>query len=295
MKEMSKRRDPVGRSLLAGLLLTAAWWSAGCGLFAGYAPEEAPVHRGRAAAVSVPVPDSLRVVSWNIQYGEAVGTALDELRAHPRLANPDLLLVQEIAPEDAALLADSLGLNHVYRAAAVHPHHAELFGNAVLSRWPIVAHEVEVLPHPTPLTGHRRIAVAATVDLGPRGELVAVSVHTATVIMDQENRFDQAAAVFDSLGLGDRPAVVARDFNTITDYEVTLLRRVGRKHGLTHVRLPAGPTISSSLRKLSGQQFALDHILLRGLEAGARGVVRTTTASDHYPVWAVIALPAKEK
>jgi endonuclease/exonuclease/phosphatase family metal-dependent hydrolase len=38
--------------------------------------------------------------------------------------------------------------------------------------------------------------------------------------------------------------------------------------------------------------MVLDHVLVRGLAAGARGVVRTATASDHYPVWAVVARPA---
>lgn len=295
MKKRSGQRIPAGRGLLAGLLLAAAWWCAGCGLLAGYAPEEVPVHRGRAAAVQSVVPDSLRVVSWNIQYGEAVETALEELQAHPRLADPDLLLVQELDPAGAALLADSLGLDYVYRPASVHPHHARLFGNAVLSRWPIVDHGLEILPHPSPGSGHRRIAVSATVDLGARGELVAVSVHTATVIMEPDKRLAQAAAVFDSLGLDDRPAVVAGDFNTVSDYDATLLRRMGRKLGFEYVRLPAGPTVESGLGKLSGQQLVLDHILVRGLAPGARGVVRSTTASDHYPVWAVVALPPKEE
>lgn len=294
MTKRTGQRFPVRRALFATLLPAVAWLAGGCGLFAGYAPEEVPVHRGRAAVASPAVPDSLRLVCWNIQYGNEVGKALAELRAHPRLRDPDLLLVQELDPEGAALLADSLGLHHVYRAASVSPHHARLFGNAVLSRWPIVDHGLEVLPHPTPVSGHRRIAVAATVDLGERGELVAVSVHTATIIMEPDRRLAQAAATLDSLDLQGRPAVVGGDFNTVTDYDATLLRRTGRKLGFDHVRLPAGPTVASGLGRLTGQQLVLDHILVRGLEAGARGVVRTTTASDHYPIWAVLALPAKE-
>ncbi|MCP4572535.1 MAG: endonuclease [bacterium] len=291
MAKRSGRLIPARVALLAVL----ACGLSGCGLFAGYAPEDLPVHRGHAGPAAVPAPDSLRVVSWNIKYGEAMETALTELCAHPRLADPDLLLVQEVSPDDAALLADSLGLHHVYRAASVHPHNAELFGNAVLSRWPIAGHQVLVLPHPTPVSGHRRVAVAATVDLGARGELVAVSVHTATLVLEQDKRFDQAAAVLDSLDFGSRPVVVAGDFNTATGYEVTLLRRLARKRGFTQVHLPAGPTVTKFLGEMAGRELVLDHVLVRDLEAGARGVVRTTTASDHFPVWAVLAAPRKQE
>lgn len=267
----------------------------GCGLGAGYAPDAVPVHRGRPARLTErPAPDSLRVVSWNIQYGERLDQALAEIRAHPRLADADLFLLQELDPAGAALLADSLGLHHVYGRASVNPRSGRLFGNAVLSRWPVAGQAAEVLPHGTPLTGHRRVAVSALLDLGPRGRLQAVSVHTATVVVDQRKRLDQAAAVLDSLGAGSVPVLVAGDFNTVSAWEVTLLGRVARRHGFAPVRLPAGPTAGYRLRRLPGEVPVLDHVLYRGLMPGASGVVRSTAASDHFPVWAVFALPPEK-
>jgi len=53
------------------------------------------------------------------------------------------------------------------------------------------------------------------------------------------------------------------------------------------VHLPAGPTIANCLKKLPGSTPVLDHLFVRGMRPGANGVVRTTTASDHYPIWAV--------
>ncbi len=277
--------------LSARRYLGAAVWLvflAGCGLGAGYAPDKVVVHSA-AGLPGAAVPDSVRVVTWNIQYGEALDTALAELRAHPRLASADILLLQELDTEGAAFLADSLGFYHVYASAAVHPHHARLFGNAVLSRWPIVGRRSEMLPHPTPVTGHRRLALTADLDLGRRGVLHVVSVHTATVIIDQEKRLAQAAAALDSLGPG--PVIVAGDFNTATEWDVTRLRRLGRHLGFSHLRLSEGPTVSNRIRKMPGQDLVMDHVFYRGLTAGARGVVRATAASDHYPVWAVFALP----
>jgi len=282
----------LGGRAIPPLLAVAVLLGAGCAVNTGYAPTAVPVYTGGPQpAAPTAAGDSLTVVTWNIQYGEKLDLAIAELRAHPRLAAADILLVQEMERAGVAALADSLGLHYVYGLAAVHPHHAKLFGNAVLSRWPIVAHESLVLPNDTPLTGHHRIAVAADIDLGGGVQLRAISVHTATMVVDLEKRLEQAAATLDSLG-GDGPVVVAGDFNTVSDWEVTLLRRVARRAGFTHLRLPPGPTIANRYKRLPGSESVLDHVMVRDLAAGSRGVERTTTASDHYPVWAVIARPA---
>lgn len=281
------------RRLLLILAPLAAMAAGGCGIKEGYAPPEVPVYTGPADAAirpSTAAGDSLVVVSWNIQYGERMDVALAELRAHPRLASADIILLQEMDRQGVADLADSLGLHYAYSPAAVHPHHGKLFGNAVLSRHPITGWQGRILPHGTPLTGHHRIALAADLDLGGGVTLRAVSVHTATMVVDQQKRLEQATAVLDSL-VGTGPAVVGGDFNTVSDWEVTLLRRVGRAAGFTHLRLPPGPTIANTVRRLPGSRSMLDHLFVRGLASGSTGVARTTGASDHYPVWAVLARP----
>jgi endonuclease/exonuclease/phosphatase family metal-dependent hydrolase len=265
-----------------------------CGLGRGYAPPAHTVHTGQAAAFWESDPDSIRIMSWNIQYGRDLERALADIRSHPDLWRADLVMLQEMDTFGASLLADSLGFNHVYSPAAVHPHHQETFGNAVLSRWPVLATSVLVLPHPTPLTGHRRIAVAASLDLGAGRRLTAVSVHTATVISQTDARMDQAAALMDSLMAGDDPVLVAGDFNTVTTHDVKLLRRLARKRGLKQLRLPPGPTISNRIKRFPGSVPVLDHIFYRGLAPGRRGVVRSARASDHYPLWAVFAAPVAD-
>jgi endonuclease/exonuclease/phosphatase family metal-dependent hydrolase len=265
---------------------------AGCGLVkTGYAPERVNVHQGAGQVAYAPAAgDSLIVVSWNIQFGRRVRTALAEIRADSNLARADIFLLQEMDTDGVRLLADSLGFNFVYGPASVSPKSKDLFGNAVLSRWPIMDHRILILPHETLLTGHRRIAVAADIDLGGRG-LRAVSLHTATMIMDQDKRMEQAAAVRDSLGDFAGPVVMGGDFNTVSEYEVTLLRRTLRKLGLKAVRLPDGPTISNRIKKMPGETAVLDHLFVRDLVPGSRGVVEGATASDHYPIWAVVGLP----
>ncbi len=274
------------------LAAVAAVVLVGCGVPTGYAPSGVPVYCGPPPAAPRPpaAPDSLTVVTWNIRYGRHLDRALAELRAHPRLAAADVLFLQEMDRAGTAALADSLGLSWVYGLAAVHPRTARPFGDAVLSRFPILDHRALVLPHATPVTGHHRIAVAADLDLGGGMVLRAVSVHTATVIVAQERRLAQAAAVLDDLG-GPGPTVIAGDFNTVTAWDATLLRRAARRAGYAPVRLPPGPTIANRLGTLAGADLVLDHVFVRGLAAGGRGVVRTATASDHFPVWAVVARP----
>ncbi len=280
----------VRRWLLPVLLVVLS----GCGIRTGYAPREVPVHRGRGLAPAPAQLDSLTVVSWNIQYGVAVEQALRELRSDPHLAAADLVLLQEMDPRGSRRIAEALGFHYVHGSASVHPHNKQLFGNAVLSRWPIVADRILVLPHETLLTGHRRIAVAADIDLGAGRVLRAISIHTATMVMEQGQRFEQAQALGDSLGGLSGLTVIGGDFNTVSEYEGTRLRQIMRRLGLTAVHLPAGPTIRNRFKKLPGTTPVLDHLFCRGLVPGATGVARETTASDHYPVWAVFTLENQE-
>lgn len=282
----------MNRSLKLFPILLAGLLAAGCGLIkTGYAPEAVNVHQGAAqVAYAEAADDSITVVSWNIQYGRNLDTALAEIRAHERLGEADIVLLQEMDSDGARFLARELGFNFVYGPASVSPKNKDLFGNAVLSRWPIMNHRILILPHETLMTGHRRIAVSADIDLGGR-QLRAVSLHTATMIMDQDKRMEQAAAVRDSLGDFAGPVVMGGDFNTVSEYEVTLLRRTMRKLGLMTVRLPDGPTISNKIKKMPGEIPVLDHLFVRDLVPGSRGVVEGATASDHYPIWAVVGLP----
>jgi len=275
--------------LLAGL----AWClilAAGCGIHMGYAPQTVNVYRGDAHGPVPAVPDSLKVVSWNIQFGEQVPLAIKEMAANPDLADADILLVQEMTSEGMRQLAEALGMYQVYGAAAVHPHHHKMFGNGVLSKWPIVADKAIILPYDTPITGHHRIAVAADIDLG--GQVIRmISIHTATMVVDQDKRLEQVKAARDSLGTFDGPVLIGGDFNTVSDYEVTLLKQAMRRLRLKPVRLPPGPTIRNKFKKLPGSVPVLDHFFCRDFVEGSRGIADGTTASDHYPIWAVLAIP----
>lgn len=248
------------------------------------------LHQGHYGGRSGAVPDSIVVVSYNIEYADDIDGAIADLGGDPQLAAADILLLQEMDADGTERLARTLGCNYVYWPAFVHRHHGRVFGTAVLSRWPIVGQDAVVLPHANPVDGHRRLAAAADIVIDNR-VLRAVSVHLSTVVVDLEKRLQQIDVIIDSLQTVAGPVIIGGDFNSATDYEGTLFRRSMRKAGYREARLPAGRTASGGPLDWVGYDFVLDYIFSRDLQALETGIVRSTTASDHYPVWAVFRWP----
>ncbi len=227
-------------------------------------------------------PDSLIVVTYNIRYGEALAAALADLQALAP-GGADVVLLQEMDPDGTAWLAERLGCGFVYAPASRHPHHDGLFGNAVLSRWPIVGHSMAVLPHGSPLYHLRRVAVAADLDVAGR-PVRAVSLHLASAFLPQAQRLDQLGAALDSLVAGwDGAVVLGGDLNTSTPDDRFRFHRALRAAGLRTVPA-AGPTARWQPTRLWGCGEVLDHVYVRGLVAARPLVGREATASDHWPL-----------
>ncbi len=259
----------------------------------GYHPDVSLQHRAAYGPAAPAVRDSFTVVSYNIQYGEDIDLALADLREVPGLADADVILLQEMDLAGVEQMAQALGRNYAYQAASVHPHHGHLFGNAVLSRWPIVGQQLVVLPHPHPVTGHHRIAVVADLDVAGL-PVRAVSLHVATVILELDERLEQAVAALDSLADVPGPVIVGGDFNTLTDYGRNLTLRLFRKAGFRRAGRPTVPTVRKKLWLWPSQRLVLDHMFTRGLEIGSAGVASEATASDHYPLWARFGFPLRD-
>ncbi len=140
-----------------------------------------------------------------------------------RTQEPDVLCLQEVWSEPdrdlADELADELGF-HAARTEAVF-WNGESFGNAILSRWPLVQIADEVLPRPDRSPSHRRI-VAARADT-PWGSWPFASTHL-------DHRFDRSATRTAQLHAAmematgwrgdperDLPLVIGADLNAVPD------------------------------------------------------------------------------
>jgi endonuclease/exonuclease/phosphatase family metal-dependent hydrolase len=273
--------------------------------------------------------DRLTVVTYNIRaaiglgpfppaWWERVdGDRLERIRQAIADLHPDIVALQEvplmtvngIVTDMTGDLGRRLGMESRY--AAVHHVTASdressraigayTWGNAVLSRRPIVAAHTEALPIPADddlvepdrsdheLAGARyrdvepgmreaRCALVCRID-GEGGPVNVISTHLSYMGTDQRRR--QAEALTTIAAALDGPLVLLGDLNApIHASELAPLRGP-----LVDAFLALGiPPVDE--RRLSCGDVAIDHVLVRDLTAtSCRVVTEAGDASDHWPV-----------
>lgn len=267
------------------VLLAGAALASGCARLADREFITDSMRSGEHSEGAQPL-DSLVVASYNIRYGQDIEQAIADIRADPMLLAADILLLQEMDAEGTDQIAAALGYNFVYYAATTHPKYHRLFGNAVLARATITRHEFLALPVESPFPVTARIAVVAEIATEPL-PVVAVSIHTSTVMVEQSVRLEQYQLVSDSLLAFTGPIVIGGDFNTPTYDDVRLLRERMRERGYLHAR-PEVPTAHLPWwQQAFDVQAELDHLFFQRMRLRRNGVSTGATASDHLPIWAV--------
>jgi len=228
-------------------------------------------------------PHLVKVVSYNVKFGEKIERAVEELTTNPDLKDADIIMLQEMHPEGTDRIAKALGYRYIYYPASVRSN-GDDFGNAVLTRWDIVGDQKVLLPHAHPVNGQRRIAVRTDIDIN--GHVVqAYSVHTETAWMGVEARVNQVRAVVASLDEEIRPAVIAGDFNTMEPAALPLFEDIFEDAGFERATDGVGHTCRAGFFK-----FEFDHVFTRGVEIIRAGKVENAEASDHLPLWVELAL-----
>jgi len=166
----------------------------------------------------------LRVLTWNLwwRFGpwEARRPAITATLAR---LDADVICLQEVWDDGevgfAEELAVGLGFHHVYGARL--DLDGVRFGNAVLSRWPIVSSDVLALPADKELE-ELRTCVRADID-GPRGPLQVFSTHLNWRFDQSSTRQDQVSSISRFIAAakpdGGRtfPPVLCGDFNADPD------------------------------------------------------------------------------
>jgi endonuclease/exonuclease/phosphatase family metal-dependent hydrolase len=259
-------------------LLLAVVAVAGCRTGRNYATPEGPRYAGgprQTVAGESAASDTLRLVSFNVEFSLHVDSAIALLASDPALRRADVFLLQEMNVTATERIAGTLGLWYVYYPAIFHFRTDRDFGNAVLSRWPIVEDRKIVLPHVSRFVRTQRTATAATIRVGQ--ELVRVySTHLGTMgDLAPAARRDQLRAIIADAKHYPR-VVIGGDMNDVS------VGQVARAKGYTW------PTERGPATTWLGR---LDHIFLKGLaapdSAAAGTVLDVGGASDHLAVWAV--------
>ena len=222
----------------------------------------------------------MRVVSWNIELGRNLEQAAADIQRSENLTAPDVLLVQEMGPDSVSDLAERLGMDFRFAAPAIHPKTGVLFGNAVLSRWPMSEVVQTPLPHTSLVMGQKRSATSAIVEVDGV-ELVAHSVHLETVLLDIRRRVAQVRSLADATSANALPSIVGGDFNAASSRSLRNFDKPLHSVGFERVTNNS----MKSFRRF-GRTFALDHIYVRNLRVESAGVETSSIASDHQPVWA---------
>jgi len=269
------------RKLTSLLLLIG--FTASCRAVLNYPSALGPRYAGAPTPTTTLHADGhvLRVVTYNVQWGKHIDRAINVLKTRAPLTDADIVVLQEMDADGTRRIANALGMSWVYYPAAVHPKLGHDFGNAVLSRWPIVADEKLMLPHIGGLRHAQRIATAATVLVGTvKVRVYSAHLGTPSDIRPSKRR-DQADMI-----LADAAAyalvIVAGDMNS---------------HGIGKEFVANGFVWPTEHNGFTTAFFNWDHVFLKGFTTPARdprftGIVRDTLGtSDHDPVWAVAQLP----
>ncbi|MFC8846253.1 MULTISPECIES: endonuclease/exonuclease/phosphatase family protein [unclassified Micromonospora] len=233
-------------------------------------------------------PAGVRVVAYNIRMGYGLDGRFDPggLARVVARERPDVVVLGEVdrgwllngGHDTLALLAARLRMPYVFAPAA-----DPLWGDAVLSRFPMAAARSERLASVGAPTGAQALGV--TVDLGGDVRLAVVATHLQPPPGREPVAQARAVAGFAFRYAAGLPLVVAGDLNTEPGSPgYAEFTRAGLVDALASARpLPTSPA--------DDPREQIDHVLVSAGVRAADPVAPRSTASDHLPVAVTLALP----
>lgn len=249
-----------------------------------YTEQNYPFYTGNYALESLSQFETLTVISYNIWFGEQIDQSISELREIENQRSLDIVLLQEMDEGGTDKIARELRLNYVYYPAAVEPTYDHNFGNAILSRWPILDSQKLILPHKSLSNRMNRTATRATIQTSGV-EVLVYSVHTESVFTMPQFRAEQYAAILQDMGADTEYVIIGGDFNTFTPAAIDEIENDYQEAGLINASADIGSTVDKY-----GLQFIPDHIFTKGFVVEESGKLAGATASDHLPIWVTITM-----
>jgi endonuclease/exonuclease/phosphatase family metal-dependent hydrolase len=240
--------------------------------------------------------DKLRVVTLNIHKGLSTFNrrmVIHELREGLSLLKPDVVFLQEVAGvnqrharrfaawpgkgQHEFLAGDEL--QHVYGRNRVHQYGH--YGNAMLSRFPIVSHEnMDVSDHRFERRGLLHTVVKVP---GWRRNLHCVCVHLSLHERGRKRQLDALEERLQGLVERNAPLIIAGDFNDWRQRASSILEK---SLGMTEVSVASGRGHNRTFPSVL-PLFHLDRIYVRGFAVVKSQVHRGppwSLLSDHLAV-----------
>jgi endonuclease/exonuclease/phosphatase family metal-dependent hydrolase len=247
-----------------------------------YPDQNYPYYSGNYAVESPKPIEALTVVSYNIGFAENIDQAVSEMKEIKSQKELDIVLLQEMDEVGTEQIARQLQLNYVYFPAAIEPTYDKNFGNAILSRWPIVDSQKLILPHKSLSNRMNRIATRATIRIHGT-DILVYSIHTESIFTLPRFREDQYTAVLDDIVPEAKLVIVGGDFNSFTEANVEEIEKDYRQAGFMRVSEGSGYTTAKY-----GIEVSSDHIFAKGFVVEETGKMVGATASDHLPIWVTL-------
>jgi len=226
----------------------------------------------------------LKLVCFNIWHNQGDWKARRPLLIETiRAENPDVIALQE-ALEDAAVglpnqartLAEALGGYEMHFVSTDPEGAPRRYGNAILSRLPVLAHDSRKLE---PLDDYRT-AIRARVSVAGRAVDV-VNTHLAWQADQASVRARQIGDLMAWLPADDTPLIVMGDFNAVQE-DAGLNALTGPRF---FSALPRGAAETTLNTARGHQPRVIDHIFAEAahFERMAASILGTTPTGGEYP------------
>ncbi len=253
------------------------------------------IDAGSCASAAAESPVRVTVLTYNIYHGEDAhgGSNLDAVAKVINRLKPDLVALQEVDNKTTrakgldltAELSRRTGMQGVFGKAMDFAGGG--YGEAVLSRLPILSQKTHTLPH-TP-NAEPRAALEIQVQL-PGGDRMAFVGTHLDHLREQKNRSMQVTRINDLYAACELPVLLAGDLNAIPGSDTMRLLEQQWQDADQVLQQPTFPAVKPRRK--------IDYVLYR---PGARWkpietrVIDERVASDHCPVLAVLELLPADK
>lgn len=240
-----------------------------------------------AACAGLPAargPQSLRLACFNIWHNQGDWAARQPLLVEAlRSANADVVALQEVLedaavglPNQARTLADALGGYEMHFVSTDPEGAPRRYGNAILSRLPVLAHDSKKLE---PLDDYRT-ALRVRVELGGRAVDI-VDTHLAWQADAQAVRARQIGDLLGWLPNDGTPLIVMGDFNAVQE-DAGLNVLTGERFFSAMPR----NAVPTTLNPAKGHPYrVIDHIFVEQAHfaPGVWSVLGDTPVNGEYP------------
>ncbi|GGD68802.1 endonuclease/exonuclease/phosphatase family protein [Paenibacillus nasutitermitis] len=220
---------------------------------------------------------TMRVMTYGIQHGKGMDgkTSLRRIAYEIAEAHPDIVTLQGVdrfSPrsgfqDQLNWLAKQLGMYSCF-APSVNLLIVQ-YGNAILSRYPIVAKKIQYIGGSI----ERRSILTVRVQIG-EGTVIVLNTHLG---VHKKERKKQVPILLEVLNKLDRPAIVTGDFNM--EMDDPLMKRLN-----THWQ----KIMLQNKHQTFEDGREIDHIFVNMPTEQASAKVHPSVVSDHFPVIAEI-------